>query len=620
MTDMQKCKNQEIKMKKNVVAGLGLISLTMGFVACSKSNTVPEITGAKDSVVKAGVEFNAMEGIAATDKEDGDITSKVIIDSTPSLKFNNGKVVIENAGNYELTYSVTDKDGNTVEAYSTLTVSKKTGDAVVYHTFDFAKEQKVDAKGWTAKVANADNAKGSLSKGAYVFEIKNPGNGDGEIQLVKSGVALKAADYKVKVWAKSTKETYAHVIARDEKASGWATFGGVFNAKIGTEVSPIELNFTGAKNGKAELMINLGKITPNPDNPSDTTPENFTVTIDKIEIYEISGEETKKTLFKNDFSSAAADSVVVQAGDKAEGKAVIDNNAAVVQISKYPTDGGVWSIKADVVLAKTKIENGKKYYYSLKAKSDNAQSGEGLVESASKYDACRVNFSGINLKAGEETVISGTFTADKDVDDPVFRFQIGNPSDGVTSNTIVIDDVEFGLLEGDKEVSKTIYSFAPYGRNTENGTKSGYAWETFNGTDEDNDRGVGTIWSENGKMYYRIDQGGITDWHNKLIYGYGQNPFTLESDSYYTVVIKAKASKNVSCGFFLNPLGGWDPRIAERIDFTTEEQTFEFTTKDTFVTDMNFEMLFQFGSEQTANLGEVTIEISDMQIYQMKTM
>jgi hypothetical protein len=52
------------------------------------------------------------------------------------------------------------------------------------------------------------------------------------------------------------------------------------------------------------------------------------------------------------------------------------------------------------------------------------------------------------------------------------------------------------------------------------------------------------------------------------------------------------------------------------MDITTEEQTFVFETTDTFVTDMYFEMLFQFGSEDTAALGEVTIEIADITIYQ----
>ena len=77
-----------------------------------------------------------------------------------------------------------------------------------------------------------------------------------------------------------------------------------------------------------------------------------------------------------------------------------------------------------------------------------------------------------------------------------------------------------------------------------------------------------------------------------------------------------KASQNVSCSFFLNPLGNWDPRLSEGMDITTEEQTFFFTTTDTLGTDMNFEMLFQFGSEATAALGEVTIEFVSIKIYQ----
>ena len=38
------------------------------------------------------------------------------------------------------------------------------------------------------------------------------------------------------------------------------------------------------------------------------------------------------------------------------------------------------------------------------------------------------------------------------------------------------------------------------------------------------------------------------------------------------------------------------------MDLTCEEQTFTFETNDILITDMNFEMLFQFGSEATANL------------------
>lgn len=559
--------------------------------------------------MQAGTEFDALAGVSAADEQDGDITAKIVVESSPELTFKNGKATPETAGDYELTYSVTDKGGLTAEAYATLTVTKQTGDAVVYKQFDFSAAKPADDKGWIPSIVESASATGELKQGAYVFDIKNPGEGDGDIQLVKSGVELKAADYRVVVYAKSTKATYAHILARDENAADWATFGGAFNLPIGTEMAPIELAFTSTGVGKAEFILNLGKITPNPDNASDTTPEDFTVTIDKIEIYEVSGEETRNAIY------TGSPELTVSAGDGASAQA----NGDTVEINGYPTEGGVWSIKADIGLPGVAIEAGQKYYYSFKVNSQNAQGGECLVESASQADANRVSFNSLSVSAGEDAVITGSFTAEQAVADPVIRLQIGSPSDGISANTLRISDVEFGKLEGDLETVKTIDAFTPFGRDTANGSDPGQPWETFNGSDEGAE-GVGTVWAEGGSFFYRIDQGGVTDWHNKLICGYTGNPLTLAADSYYTVEITAKADKDVSCGFFLNTMGGWDPRISEKMDITTQEQTFTFTTTDTFVTDMDFEMLFQFGSEQTAQLGGVTIELSNVTIYQVPVM
>ena len=168
-------------------------------------------------------------------------------------------------------------------------------------------------------------------------------------------------------------------------------------------------------------------------------------------------------------------------------------------------------------------------------------------------------------------------------------------------------------MSGDLDTEKAIDYF---GESIAADASPDLLWTVYNGTDEDNDLGVGTIWTENGSLFYRIDQGGTVDWHNKLIFGHSDHPLTLPADSYFTVEITAKASQPVSCGFYLNPLGGWDPRISEAIDLTTEEQTFTFDTTDPLITDMDFEMLFQFGSADTAALGEVTVEISDITILQ----
>ena len=589
---------------KKVLAAVLCLAMILSLSACGGSggasgdNTAPEISGVFDQAVEAGTEFDALAGVAASDKEDGDVTGKIVVSSLPEISFSNGKATVSDPGSYELTYSVTDKGGLETKAYATLTVTRQTGEAVVYQDFDFSGGE-ADAHGWEAVIGESAEATGELKQGAFVFEIANPGEGDGDVQLSKAGFELEAGDYRVKVWAKSSAPTYAHLIARNENAEGWETFGAVWNARIDENIAPIELFFTSAGEGSAELRLHLGKITPNPDNAEDTTPENFTVTIDKIELYKITGEEHEVEVLSSDLT--AADAVTVEAGDGA----AASFDGGVVTIENYPTEGGVWSIKANIGLGGETIANGTKYFYRFTVNAENGVSGEALVESLSLYHEARVNFNGLNAAPGEDVVVSAVFTADRDISDPVIRLQIGNAPEGAASNKITIKDLVFGTVEGDKETVKTIDSFSvPF-------TGDAYSWGTFNATDEDNERGVGSIWTEDGSLFYRIDQGGVTDWHNKLYMN-----LTLPADSYFTVQITGKASKPVSCGFFLNPSGSWDPRVSEGIDFTTEEQTFSFDTTDTLILDMPFEMLFQFGSADLAEMGDVTIEISNITILQ----
>ncbi len=604
------------KLRKIAALLLAVCMMTVPVLVFADAE--PTLDGVHDQSVMAGTEFDALAGVTAADAEGADLTDMIMVESTPELNFKNGKATPENPGDYELVYSVTDNNGVTAEDYATLTVTKKTSEETEYRTFDFSTVEVTDNHGWEAKIGEAAQATAALKNGAYVIDIQNPGNGDGDVQLAKAGYALKAADYKIKIWAKATKPTYAHILARNENAEGWETFGGAFNVRIAETVAPLELSFSSAGEGSAELLFNLGKITPNPDNAEDTTPEDFTVTIDKIELYEISGEEHEVPAYTADFTRN--EGVTAEAGDGASASASFADGKAVVTIDNYPTEGGVWSVKANIGLGDLTIEKGQKYYYRFTINAQNGQGGEALVESAARSWECRANFNGLNAPAGEDTVVSAVFVAEADVDDPVIRLQIGNAPEGAAGNVITISSVEFGKMEGDKETKKTIEAFMPFGPATANKENTAYPWQTFNGTDEDNERGVGTIWTEKGSFFYRIDNGGTVDWHNKLICGFGGNPLTLASDSYYTVEITAKADKPVSCGVFLNPIGGWDPRVSEGMDLTTEFQTFRFTTTDTFIMDMDFELLFQFGSEALSKLDDVTIEFSNITIYQMSVM
>ena len=225
-------------MHKSLAALLSLC-MAVSVTACnSGSNTEPEITGVQDQTVQAGTEFDAMAGVSATDAEDGDLTGKISITSLPELTFQNGKATPDAPGDYELTYTVTDAGGLETNAYATLKVTRQAGDATELMTFDFASAPQPDGHGWTPSIAEGVNATGELKEGAYVFTITDPGTSDGDIALVKTGVPLEAATYRVKVWAKSSADTYAHLLAKDEASTDGSFLGGAYNLPIGTSIAP----------------------------------------------------------------------------------------------------------------------------------------------------------------------------------------------------------------------------------------------------------------------------------------------------------------------------------------------------------------------------------------------
>lgn len=68
------------------------------------TNTKPVINGVTDRTIEKGGDFNPLEGITASDAEDGDLTLKIVY---------SGNVKKGAIGTYDVQYSVTDNDGNT---------------------------------------------------------------------------------------------------------------------------------------------------------------------------------------------------------------------------------------------------------------------------------------------------------------------------------------------------------------------------------------------------------------------------------------------------------------------------------------------------------------------------
>ncbi|MGL5714612.1 MAG: glycosyl hydrolase family 18 protein [Paraclostridium sp.] len=80
-------------------------------------NNAPTISGLSNKTIKVGDEFDALAGVTANDKEDGDLTSKIKV---------SGNVDTTKAGKYTLTYSVKDSKGLETTKTRTITVEEKT--------------------------------------------------------------------------------------------------------------------------------------------------------------------------------------------------------------------------------------------------------------------------------------------------------------------------------------------------------------------------------------------------------------------------------------------------------------------------------------------------------------
>ena len=103
------------KVVYKVIDSKGAIS-TKTITVTVRSNDKPTISGVDNVSIKEGTTFSLMDGVTATDTEDGNITKDIKV---------TGTVDINKPGKYELTYTVTDTDGNTTTVKRIVTVNPK---------------------------------------------------------------------------------------------------------------------------------------------------------------------------------------------------------------------------------------------------------------------------------------------------------------------------------------------------------------------------------------------------------------------------------------------------------------------------------------------------------------
>ncbi|MFR5264382.1 glycosyl hydrolase family 18 protein [Clostridium sp.] len=163
-------------------------------------NTAPIINGIENKTILVNEKFDKLAGVTASDKEDGDLTSKIKV---------TGEVDTSKAGEYKLTYSVTDSNGLETNKTIIITVKSKdanndtydaskiylTGDVVIYNG------KKYKAKWWN---------QGEAPDKSAAWELIVEANEDGSVNYVQ-GKAYNGGDivkynnknYKAKWWTNS---------------------------------------------------------------------------------------------------------------------------------------------------------------------------------------------------------------------------------------------------------------------------------------------------------------------------------------------------------------------------------------------------------------------------------
>ena len=156
----------------------------------------PEITGVVDKTIEKNEKFDPLAGVEVTDDNDNDIKSKLKV---------TGEVNNKVAGEYKLSYSVTDSANNTTRAQRTITVLPKIEDGIVINsapTITGVKDQ-------TIKVGESFDPKAGVSA-----KDKEDGNLTSKIKIDGEVDINKAGEYKL---------TYTVEDSKGAKATASAT-------------------------------------------------------------------------------------------------------------------------------------------------------------------------------------------------------------------------------------------------------------------------------------------------------------------------------------------------------------------------------------------------------------
>lgn len=538
-----------------------LTASLLTLASCAKgeeivSNAAPTLTGIKDisCVVNSRIDF--LTGIAALDKEDGDITPSLEISVTPSVEVKDGYATFDRVGEYTVDYKIVDSGGRTTTKRSFVDVVARDR----YVGFDMPSGFAKKASG------NASFDCCGMVDGQFVVKAK--GHQIAEDVLVYKTFSLKRnLQYTFLFRVDSRCEGKVKALADGEICSEMYLEKGegkllsfkhiVLGEEEGTEEVEIALALGDVK-GDIDLVIReveceypqeAGKIV-------DLTPE-----------YSFLGNVIPR----------------IENGCEGNAWAESDGKGAVLEITKPIEEiwlGGMF-VNTGVT---TKLGCHYIVSFDLEAREENDY--EVFLQRDQWKES---HFQEVTLYNPK----NGHYSLEVDVDDdhvgPLFIYV----QSGTAANRIAISS-----LRVEERLAPTGKDYFPLEDFQE--SHRGEADTRFN--------------SKLGSYSYHVDSFARTDGEQQV-----RSPsfFVSGSGNNYCLSFKAKASAPIEVIVVAPISDGWDPTLTwNRITLSEKETAYSFFFYDPNgeCSNRDYVIVWQFGSEGNAAYHNVDIEISDVEI------
>ena len=539
---------------------LGALFMVLALTGCSGNsevpNSAPSVVGVKDFQVIVNTTVDFLDGVAALDKEDGDITPKLDIVITPHVDIKDGYALFNKTGEYVVSYTISDSKERTSQKKSYVSVVSRekyvgfdmpqgfygeTNGKAAFSTCgmvdgDFIVKATGQEVAEDVKIIRKFNLNTNL---LYTFNYEVDSRCEGKVTALADGALIGEMDIVKGLNTLSFKHIILNELEDKQDVEISLCFGAIEEEAVDLTIRSLS----------TEYPQETGKV------------------VDLTEDFTFIGRVERR--FDDTFG--------------VEGNAWFepDGKTAVLEITKECEDywpAGMF-INTGITL---KEETNYNFYIDIEAVNECKFN---VIFQKNQWDEKRIE--GVYNEVATNGSHKRSAFITSETAGPLWLYVEG----GVSTNNIKIRNFKVEEI------------LNPYGEDK-------YVISDYS---EYHDTGVGeaTFSSKLGNFVYTIAKFGENDGQEKV---QSQAFFVSGGGSNYVLSFRAKASKPIEVIVAAPVAGGWDPTLMwSKIVLSEQETVYTFFFNNNS-SDRDHVIAWQFGSKNNQQYEDVKIEVSDVSI------